>query len=131
MQEDALRAFAARDGGRIVRLWAHRGDGQEGRGPQRRPHGTGVVVQKLGVTDTDALWKQKQEAVRSACEGKFGPVWNEITRVLEGLRDDVSKREPRARMVVTSGRLAVLSPRSERHHTASGRARPFWCRRRE
>lgn len=50
------------------------------------------VVNKLGATDTDALWKLNQDAVRACCEGKFGPVWNEITRVLEALGYDVSKR---------------------------------------
>jgi hypothetical protein len=49
-------------------------------------------VDTLGIPDTDALYQQSQDAVRNACEGKFGPVWNEITRVLEGLGYDVSKR---------------------------------------
>lgn len=53
---------------------------------------TRCVVDALGVADTDALCQQSQDSVRNACEGKVGPVWNEITRVLEGLGYDVSKR---------------------------------------
>jgi len=53
---------------------------------------TRCAVDTLGVADTDALCQQSQDAVRNACEGRFGPVWNEITRVLEGLGYDVSKR---------------------------------------
>ncbi len=51
------------------------------------------VVDCLGVADTDSLWTTSQEAVRDACDGRFGPVWNEISRVLEGLGYDVSKRQ--------------------------------------
>ena len=51
------------------------------------------TVDSLGVPDTDSLWRKTQDAVRSACDGGFGPVWNEITRVLEGLGYDVSKRQ--------------------------------------
>lgn len=51
------------------------------------------VVERLKITDTDALWNQQKDVIRSACEGKFGPVWNEISRVLETLGYDVSKRE--------------------------------------
>lgn len=54
---------------------------------------TRVVVAKLGIEDTNTLWKQQQDAIRKVCEGKFGPVWNEITRVLKGLGYDVSTRE--------------------------------------
>lgn len=50
------------------------------------------AVDVLGLPDTDSLWQQSQDAVRNACEGRFGPVWNEITRVLDGLGYDVSKR---------------------------------------
>jgi len=39
-----------------------------------------VAINKLAVADTDALWQQKQSHIREACAGKFGPVWNEITR---------------------------------------------------
>ena len=51
------------------------------------------IVERLGVANTDELWKQKQDQVRTACDDKFGPAWNEITRVLEALGYDVSKRE--------------------------------------
>jgi hypothetical protein len=54
---------------------------------------TKSAINDLGVADTDALWKQNQDAVRKASDGNFGSVWNEITRVLEGLHYDVSKRE--------------------------------------
>ncbi len=50
------------------------------------------TVDRLGIPDTDGLYQQSQDAVRNACEGKFGPVWNEIARVLEGLAYDVSRR---------------------------------------
>ncbi len=53
---------------------------------------TRCAVDALGVPDTDALWQQSEDAIRNACESRFGPVWNEITRVLEGLGYDVSKR---------------------------------------
>ena len=52
-----------------------------------------AAIERLAVADTDGLWTQKEDAIRAACEGKFGPVWNEITRVLEGLHYDVSKRK--------------------------------------
>jgi hypothetical protein len=51
------------------------------------------TVDSLGTPDTDSLWRETRDAVRSACDGRFGPVWNEITRVLEGLGYDVSKRQ--------------------------------------
>ncbi len=50
------------------------------------------AVDTFGIPDTDSLCQQSQDAIRSACEGRFGPVWNEITRVLEGMGYDVSKR---------------------------------------
>jgi hypothetical protein len=52
-----------------------------------------AVLTKLGIADSDDLWKQSQDSIRSASEGRFGQTWNEFTRILEGLGYDVSKRE--------------------------------------
>jgi len=54
---------------------------------------THSVIETLAIPDTDTLWKQTEDVVREACHGRFGRVWNEITRVLEGLGYDVSKRK--------------------------------------
>jgi hypothetical protein len=54
--------------------------------------GTRSVVESLEVIDSDALWQKTEEEVRKACGGYYGAIWNEITRVLEGLGYDVSKR---------------------------------------
>jgi hypothetical protein len=78
--------------------------GQLPEGKPQQPQNTSVadldltaatrrVIGKLGCSDTTEMWKQTQDTVREACDGKFGPIWNEITRVLEGLAYDVSKRE--------------------------------------
>lgn len=56
-------------------------------------HATRETINRLGVADTNELYQATQDAVRKACEGKFGATWNEIGRVLEGLAYDVSKRE--------------------------------------
>jgi hypothetical protein len=56
-------------------------------------HRTREAVNRLEVVDTDELCRATQDAVRKACEGKYGVTWNEISRVLEGLGYDVSKRE--------------------------------------
>jgi hypothetical protein len=53
---------------------------------------TRPVVESLGAKDTNELWRVSQDKVREACDGKYGNTWNEITRVLEGLGYDVSKR---------------------------------------
>ena len=55
---------------------------------------TRPVLLKLGVKDTDELWCVKDEQLRAACQGhgRAGAVWDEVTRVLEGLGYDVSKR---------------------------------------
>ena len=52
-----------------------------------------AVLINLGIADSDALWKQSRDSIRQAAEGRAGPTWNELTRVLEGLGYDVSKRE--------------------------------------
>lgn len=51
-----------------------------------------AVVELLGVPDSDALWQKSEEEVREACDRGFGRTWNEITRVLEALGYDVTKR---------------------------------------
>lgn len=69
-------------------------------GPENTPvaqldltSGTRIVVERLGVQDTDALWRKTKDEVRKACDGRAGGVWDEINRVLEALGYDVSKRE--------------------------------------
>lgn len=54
---------------------------------------TRQLVAKLGVKDTDELGRVTEERVRAACDGRCGALWNEITRVLEALGYDVSKRK--------------------------------------
>jgi hypothetical protein len=51
------------------------------------------VLTRLGTPDTDSLWRYSMDDVKEACEGRYSPVWNEISRVLEALGYDVSKRE--------------------------------------
>jgi hypothetical protein len=55
--------------------------------------GLRAVLERLGAKDSDELWHVPKERLQQACSGKFGNLWNEITRVLEGLGYDVSKRE--------------------------------------
>jgi hypothetical protein len=54
---------------------------------------TREVVSRLGAADSDSLWRCSREDVRKACEGRYSSVWIEISRVLETLGYDVSKRE--------------------------------------
>lgn len=54
-------------------------------------------MEALDVVDSDALWKTSEEAVREACQTyRYAAIWNEITRMLEGLGYDVSKRQRRS-----------------------------------
>lgn len=54
---------------------------------------TRTVVNTLKVPDTDTLWRLSLDEIRKACDGRVGPIWNELTRVLEALGYDVSKRQ--------------------------------------
>jgi hypothetical protein len=54
--------------------------------------GARIVVERLDVEDTDALWHKTEAEVRDACDGRASGIWNEILRVLEALGYDVSKR---------------------------------------
>jgi hypothetical protein len=56
-------------------------------------HAARALMGTLGVSDTDQLWRKCDEEFRKACPQKGGALWNEITRVLEGLGYDVSKRQ--------------------------------------
>jgi hypothetical protein len=57
---------------------------------------TREVITGLGTPDTDSLWRYSTDDIRKACDGRYSPVWNEISRVLEALGYDVSKREKAA-----------------------------------
>jgi hypothetical protein len=50
------------------------------------------LIAQLGVADSDALWRIKESEIEAACAGRYGAIWNEITRVLDGLGYDVAKR---------------------------------------
>jgi hypothetical protein len=54
--------------------------------------GARQIIGTLGVRDSDALALKGEDEVRGACNRGAGAVWNEITRVLEGLGYDVSRR---------------------------------------
>jgi DNA-directed RNA polymerase alpha subunit len=54
---------------------------------------TRPVLSKLGIKDTDELWRVTEEKLRAACQGRAGAVWDEITTVLAGMGYDVSKRK--------------------------------------
>jgi hypothetical protein len=54
---------------------------------------TQPVLMRLGIANTDDLVKVGDAQVRTACQGKVADVWDEITRVLEGLGYDVANRK--------------------------------------
>ncbi len=54
---------------------------------------TRTVVDGLAIPDTDTLYLVSLDAMRQAFDGGIAPSWNELTRVLESLGYDVSKRQ--------------------------------------
>jgi hypothetical protein len=52
-----------------------------------------TIVDGLGVADTDSLYRLSLDEIREAYDGRIGPIWNELTRVLESLGYDVAKRQ--------------------------------------
>ncbi len=50
------------------------------------------ILESLSVRDSDELALKSVEDIWRACTSGAGGLWNEITRVLEGLGYEVSKR---------------------------------------
>lgn len=50
------------------------------------------VLKRLGVPDSDSLARVSKEQMREVGDGSYGRIWNEVTRVLQGLGYDVGNR---------------------------------------